>query len=428
MTSLLEHTGRPKIQPWLRGWVEDEPQTTVVWRKHLPIDRSIEKTPLKLISDFFDAAPIHASEELELETRKDIIPWIKRRAEAIHKEIVSNKASEAHSKPFQLDEPFAILLKRDGSPSKNPFITIAGFLADKEDMERRLYDTTLVLDSRFAGLGADGLFDESVSSPPQSIDDGEEWMETIKGEPAIRFRVRESDQSTPTKDKGWQQRLRLPLDRSTEGEPTRWLIVDKWRSDSTTADDGASGSLQLLTDHQKAAMLRVRVIAQSLALPTTYIQMLVIAARLHDEGKRAKNWQDAFNAPREGGPFAKTPGPINQALLNGYRHEFTSLSTLAADADFQNLPENLQDLALHIVAAHHGLARPLISIQGCDEAPPSLLEDRAREVALRFVRLQRRWGPWGLAWWESLLRAADQQASRELEEASEISTLPPSHG
>ena len=428
MTSLLEHTGRPKIQPWLRGWVEDEPQTTVVWRKHLPIDRSTAKTPLKLISDFFDAAPIHASEELELETRKDIIPWMKKRAEAIQKILASNQPSEALSKPLQLNEPFAILLKRDGAPSKNPLITIAGFLADKEEIERRLNDTTLVLDSRFAGLGADGLLDESMSSPPQSIDDGEEWMEPIKNQPAIPFRVRESDQSSLTKDKGWRQRLRLPVERSKEGEPTRCLIVDKWRSDSATADDGASGSLQHLTDHQKAAELRVRAIAQSLALPKPYIQMLLIAARLHDEGKRAKSWQDAFNAPLEGGPFAKTPGPINQALLNGYRHEFTSLSALAADAEFQKLPENLQDLALHIVAAHHGFARPLISIQGCNEAPPSLLEDRAREVALRFGRLQRRWGPWGLAWWESLLRAADQQASRELEEASEISTLALSHG
>jgi CRISPR-associated endonuclease/helicase Cas3 len=42
-----------------------------------------------------------------------------------------------------------------------------------------------------------------------------------------------------------------------------------------------------------------------------------------------------------------------------------------------------------------------------------MLEERTREVALRFARLQKRWGPWGLAWWEALLRAADVQASRD---------------
>ena len=34
MTSLDRHEGRPEVDPWLRGWCEDEePQTTVVWRK-----------------------------------------------------------------------------------------------------------------------------------------------------------------------------------------------------------------------------------------------------------------------------------------------------------------------------------------------------------------------------------------------------------
>jgi CRISPR-associated endonuclease/helicase Cas3 len=42
-----------------------------------------------------------------------------------------------------------------------------------------------------------------------------------------------------------------------------------------------------------------------------------------------------------------------------------------------------------------------------------LLEENTTEIALRFARLQKRWGPWGLAWWEALLRAADQLASRD---------------
>ena len=76
------------------------------------------------------------------------------------------------------------------------------------------------------------------------------------------------------------------------------------------------------------------------------------------------------------------------------------------------------DLALHLIAAHHGQARPAIGIDGCDGLPPSAGAARAYEVGRRFVRLQRQWGPWGLAWWEALLRAADQRASRALDEST----------
>ena len=37
MTSLEKHTGRPDVLPWLRGWEDEEPQTTIVWRRHLPL-------------------------------------------------------------------------------------------------------------------------------------------------------------------------------------------------------------------------------------------------------------------------------------------------------------------------------------------------------------------------------------------------------
>jgi len=37
MTSLPNHAGRPDVEPWLRGWENDpQPQTTLVWRSHLP--------------------------------------------------------------------------------------------------------------------------------------------------------------------------------------------------------------------------------------------------------------------------------------------------------------------------------------------------------------------------------------------------------
>ena len=289
----------------------------------------------------------------------------------------------------------------------------------KDKLVRRLSNATLVLDARLGGLSRDGLLDDAEGEPPQTIDDGAEWLPPVNGSPAVRFRVRTAEESTTFAVRGWRHRLRIPIERSEEGIVQQWLVVEKWRSDSGTADDGAAGALQTLSDHQSAAVSRAGVISSQLQLPTQFAKMLEFAARLHDEGKRAENWQKAFQAPSEGGPFAKTPGPINQSILGGYRHEFSSLAALVEDAEFQSLGEDLQDLALHVVAAHHGFARPLIGTSGCADAPPSLLEERARQVALRFIRVQRRWSPWGLAWWEALLRAVDQQASREWESNSE---------
>jgi CRISPR-associated endonuclease/helicase Cas3 len=142
---------------------------------------------------------------------------------------------------------------------------------------------------------------------------------------------------------------------------------------------------------------------------------LALAARLHDEGKRAPRWQRAFKAPERWRhhPYAKTKGPVDFDLLDGYRHELGSLPYVEADDAFKSLSTHEQDLVLHLIAAHHGFARPVIGTSGCDDAPPSIIEVRARAVALRFARLSARWGPWGLAWWEALLRAADQIASRE---------------
>lgn len=39
MTSLEKHTGRPLVAPWLRGWVDDKPQTALIWRRFLPAAR-----------------------------------------------------------------------------------------------------------------------------------------------------------------------------------------------------------------------------------------------------------------------------------------------------------------------------------------------------------------------------------------------------
>jgi hypothetical protein len=199
---------------------------------------------------------------------------------------------------------------------------------------------------------------------------------------------------------------------SEEGQPSRWLVVDKWRNGAATEDDRSEGTPQLLEEHQERAELRARQLARSLGLSAEHENILALAARLHDEGKRSPRWQRAFNAPK-GGVYAKTEGPINQGLLDGYRHELGSLLQVERDARLESLTEQHRDLVLHLITTHHGFARPVIGTSGCEDAPPSVLDEKAAEIALRFARLQALWGPWGLAWWEALLRAADQLASRD---------------
>jgi CRISPR-associated endonuclease/helicase Cas3 len=68
---------------------------------------------------------------------------------------------------------------------------------------------------------------------------------------------------------------------------------------------------------------------------------------------------------------------------------------------------------LHLIAVHHGRARPHFLLEeGFDpERPLPDVNRVATEVPQRFARLQRRYGRWGLAYLESLLRAADYAAS-----------------
>ena len=73
----------------------------------------------------------------------------------------------------------------------------------------------------------------------------------------------------------------------------------------------------------------------------------------------------------------------------------------------------MKDLALHLIAAHHGRARPHFATDEAfdPERPMSDAEALAIETPRRFARLQRKYGRWGLAYLESLLRAADWAAS-----------------
>jgi CRISPR-associated endonuclease/helicase Cas3 len=92
------------------------------------------------------------------------------------------------------------------------------------------------------------------------------------------------------------------------------------------------------------------------------------------------------------------------------------------------------DLVLHLVSAHHGWSRPLapvaIDTDPIDvqfESDGVLLGARSNHglerldsgVSERFFRLVRRYGWFGLAWLEAILRLADHRRSESEQMASE---------
>ena len=188
--------------------------------------------------------------------------------------------------------------------------------------------------------------------------------------------------------------------------------------------------------------------AQACGLPEDLTEAIARAGLLHDLGKADPRFQAMLrggSAWFAGEPLAKSAGmPKTRAArksaraASGYpqsaRHEL--LSVRLAEAAPALLPDGeLRDLVLHLVASHHGHCRPFAPVV-IDDSPapaeytlwghrmqwagPTGLERLDSGIAERYWRLTRRYGWWGLAWLEALLRLADWRRSEweEMHDAS----------
>ncbi|MCY4470251.1 MAG: type I-U CRISPR-associated helicase/endonuclease Cas3 [Thiotrichales bacterium] len=432
MTSLRHHEGRPEVAPWLRGWEDDdERQTSVVWRKYLPCVHTGGETnvPPSMVAEYFRVAPVHATERLEAASSR-VFDWMLRRVAQVA------KRPQGHESAIGDDEIVVIAIDRAGEHRAHLTLRELRLLSapaksfQKAELRQRnrrkgewrnrhLPGATLVTDQRLCGV-RDGMLDEKCEAAAETADAEEFWRAmkdpAAEERPLIGFLVErvdggEDNEGLRCPDRGeWRHVRTFETSIDAAGAVRSGLGVFKWPDDSSDEESRSVLSApQSLRQHEEQVAEHALALAQRLELAEDEADALVTAARLHDDGKAAERWQNAMNAPRdEGRPYAKTRGGGNPSLLEGYRHEFGSL----LKAERLDLPNDTRDLVLHLIAAHHGNARPTLSPMGCDDGPPSVLESRAGDAAVRFARLQRRYGPWGLAWREALLRAADQSASR----------------
>ena len=166
----------------------------------------------------------------------------------------------------------------------------------------------------------------------------------------------------------------------------------------------------LLRSHLETTAAVGTRLTSLLHLPRDLGDAVIRACEWHDAGKNRPWWQASIGNAN-GEPLAKSDEPIFDHDINrGFRHEFGSLLDATEDSELAKHPH--RDLILHLIACHHGWARPTFEPTAYDRSRPTpTCAQAAREAALRFVTLQHAYGWWQLAYLEALVKCADAIAS-----------------
>jgi CRISPR-associated endonuclease/helicase Cas3 len=395
--------GRPPVADWLHGMAGWEPpQTYVAWRDEVGIINTPELLTAYSPEDLLDDYPLKPQELLHDVTAR----------------VFEHLGTIAETWPDQ----FAWVVESDGSVE----VTKLDDLIPRDNQKKRtpdLNDCTVILPPVAGGLEGGMLngyrkFDDAADGP---YDVADRWVDEKNRE--RRCRVWDDDQ--PPEGMRLVQTIdtRLPGADDESGEDEQPSVRRYWRwyvRPGSADDDGSKTARrdQELDPHNRAAERLARGFTSRLNLGPTEALAVSLASGWHDLGKRRAIWQRSIgNGEFPSKVLAKSARRMSAVSLTKYRHEFGSLIDLASQGEFGELKIEVQDLLLHLVAAHHGRARPHFPT---DEAfDPDTSRGRATEIAQeiprRFARLQRKYGRWGLAYLESLVRAADWLASQGVE-------------
>ena len=392
--------GRPPVADWLHGITDWEPpQTYVAWRQEVEV----------ITEDLKDTcAPEDLLEDYPLKPHELLRDTTHRVSEHLEKIVEGHP----HVRAWLVDS--------GGNVSVRKLAELVSRDKPKKDVVD-LADCTVLLEPGAGGLSAKGMLDGSApfDDTREDYDVADKWFDE-KGRPR-RCRVWDSDEVPDGMrqvrviytDPGGDDELD---DQERTSTPRSW----RWYARPRSADDDGSRTARREQDwhvHTPAAERIAGDLVAKLGLHDPEASAVVCAAKWHDLGKRRDLWQRSIgNRDYPERVLAKS-GPGAKGFRSGYRHEVGSLIDAASLPEFLRLNPDIQDLVLHVISAHHGRARPhFASGELFDhEFASELATEIGREVPRRFARLQRKYGRWGLAYLESLVRAADALASQELE-------------
>ena len=396
--------GRPPVAPYLHGVTDREPpETYVAWRQ--------EVDELRLEYDDGDT---------DAEKRKKRKAFEKYAADLLEDypvkphELLREPSYRAFKHLTALAEKrpklAAWLLDDDGVVQ----VLTLGELGDKNKKDR-INGMTVLLPPAAGGLTAGQL---DGSAPPTG-DDSEDVADDWSGPGGEQMRKREWGDVKV--EKGWRLVRSIPFGETEDGEPAkvwRWLVRR-----AATDEAGATGQPREcgLDEHNTDAREFASAMVARLKLPPDIAAAVTVAAGAHDLGKHREVWQRSIrNAPPKA-PLAKSGHRKPPEQVTHYRHEFGSLMDVTKLDEFKALSDDMRELCLHLIAAHHGRGRPHFPPDEAfdPERPHADAAAMAASVPGRFARLQRKYGRWGLAYLESLVRAADVLASKKAEGGAE---------
>lgn len=279
-------------------------------------------------------------------------------------------------------------------------LTIAN-LADKGE-KSRIEGMTVLLPPSAGGLEGGMLSGSTAAPETDSLDVADEWY--VDKEKQERRRVRLEENKPPD---GMRLIRRVPLPGGGEdSDPDYWY----WFGLGNEGDPSAKQPVEWCV-HVGDVERRAKEIVDKLPLDDGLRWSLKLAAKFHDHGKRRRLFQTVLGNPNYSNVLLAKSGKKGGRVEERYRHEFGSLVDVEDEKEFLELTDDKQDLVLHLIAAHHGRARPHFPAEEAFDPEHGDADRIAREVPRRFARLQRKYGRWGLAYLESLLRAADWAAS-----------------
>lgn len=403
---------RKMVSEYLHGIEPEDSESYVAWRHEVKY-LTKEEIEDEIVEEWFLMCPIMTCERLRDSTER-ILGKLKE-IEAEVKSIVINEYGnitrvKSLKELSEQDIKYCtiVLPSEVGGLLKNGVLDSSAFNKDYLESSRGPNDINEKIDvceefGVYRRIIVKVLGDEYCYYSLNSVPDENE---NVTWQKYISYRKMINEICT---NEGMECVIDIDLNPENGNEEWEYLLLLKEKRDKKKND-----SLFIeLTEHTSTVVEKVEKIAMKLRLEENIKESLIGAAKYHDYGKNRELWQKAVG--NEKYPeliVAKWDGKVMMNYLNGYRHEFGSIMDAMADESFMRMLE--VDLALHLIAAHHGYARPHFLPETFDKKFDSFKnEETLYEVIRRFERLQKRFERWGLAWLECLLRCADAMASSQ---------------